>query len=83
MEIGRGTKYNNFQEGNHYRLPNVLSTAEKQQRFKKIIYVSIVVILFSFFISWYILANYTSVIEQIIFKNIAKSHGYELSYSST
>ena len=86
MEIGRQERnfsLNNLKVDNNFRRADILSTDEKIQRFRKVFMTSIIAITLLFVISWYILANYTSVVEQIIFNQIADKYGYELSYNNT
>lgn len=68
MEIGRAGK---------------LSTYEKELYTKKIIGLSITAFLMLVFISFFIIVNYTSLLERKVFEYIADTQGYELSYSNT
>ena len=68
MEIGRAGK---------------LSTYEKEYYTKKAIGLSITAFLLILFISFFIIANYTSLFERKIFEGIADRYGYKLSYSNT
>lgn len=60
-----------------------LSTYEKEYYTKKAIGLSITAFLLIFLISFFIIANYTSLFERKIFEGIANKYGYTLSYSNT
>lgn len=60
-----------------------LSTYEKEYYTKKAIGLSITAFLLIFLISFFIIANYTSLFEREIFEGIANKYGYTLSYSNT
>lgn len=60
-----------------------LSTYEKEYYTKKDIRLSITAFLLIFLISFFIIANYTSLFERKIFEGIANKYGYTLSYSNT
>lgn len=60
-----------------------LSTYEKEYYTKKAIGLSITAFLFIFLISFFIIANYTSLFERKIFEGIANKYRYTLSYSNT
>lgn len=60
-----------------------LSTYEKEYYTKKAIGLSITAFLIIFLISFFIIANYTSLFERKIFEGIANKYGYTLSYSNT
>lgn len=68
MEVGRAGK---------------LSTYEKEYYTKKAIGLSITAFLLIIFISFFIIANYTSLFERNIFEWVANKYGYNLSYSNT
>lgn len=60
-----------------------LSTYEKEYYMKKVIGLSITAFLLIFLISFFIIVNYTSLLERKIFEGIADRYGYTLSYSNT
>lgn len=60
-----------------------LSTYEKEYYTKKAIGLSITAFLLIFLISFFIIANYTSLFERKIFETIANKYNYTLSYSNT
>lgn len=68
MEVGRAGK---------------LSTYEREYYTKKVIGLSITAFLLIIFISFFIIANYTSLFERKIFEGIADKYNYNLSYSNT
>ena len=68
MEIGRADK---------------LSTHEREYYVKKAIGLGITAFMLILFISFFIIANYTSLFERKIFEEIAEKYGYKLSYSNT
>ena len=65
--------------GNSHRL----STYEKEFYTRKAISLITTALLIIFAVSYYIIANCTSLFEQKIFSHLADKYGYELSYSNT
>lgn len=60
-----------------------LSTYEKEFYTRKAISLITTALLIIFAVSYYIIANCTSLFEQKIFSHLADKYGYELSYSNT